>query len=262
MVFKRILCAYDDSPSARAAVALATDLARPDAALLICHVIEHDRALTADARAASDRERELDAIRREVSPRVGVAEAWTVEDMSAWSALSTEAKRWQADLVAVGGGSHGSGVIGSTAERVVRHAHCSVLVARAEPRPMRRVLCAVDFSPPSRAAMTVAAALAAARGVELALVHAVAEPAAAASDVHRAAEERLRRWADELDAAPSRIAVAAIDGTPRDAILQYARSRKCDIIVAGSHGGSGRVLLGSVAVSLVRWADLPVLVVR
>jgi nucleotide-binding universal stress UspA family protein len=53
-------------------------------------------------------------------------------------------------------------------------------------------------------------------------------------------------------------------GKPVRTILEYAEDRAVDHIVMGSHGRSGvtRVLLGSVAESVVRRSPVPVTVVR
>ncbi|HET9392445.1 MAG TPA: universal stress protein [Candidatus Rubrimentiphilum sp.] len=55
-----------------------------------------------------------------------------------------------------------------------------------------------------------------------------------------------------------------VEGHPTDAILQVAKKHRGDIIVMGSHGRTGlrRLFLGSVAESVLRSADIPVLVVR
>lgn len=53
-------------------------------------------------------------------------------------------------------------------------------------------------------------------------------------------------------------------GSPAREILDYAEEMEADVIVAGTHGRTGvsRTLLGSVAESLVRHAECPVMTVR
>jgi nucleotide-binding universal stress UspA family protein len=55
-----------------------------------------------------------------------------------------------------------------------------------------------------------------------------------------------------------------VDGIPTGAILEYAADHDMDLVVMGTHGrtGLGRLLLGSVAETVVRKADCPVLTVR
>ena len=59
-----------------------------------------------------------------------------------------------------------------------------------------------------------------------------------------------------------RCSVAIREGMEVDEILGFARERKADRIVLGAHvpGHVGRLLVGSVAESLLRKADLPVLI--
>ena len=283
MRFKRILCAFDESASARAALAVATDLA--PSCLLLCRVVQTERVLAAigdipdaariaeETIAASDRE--LETERRSVATQVPSVETVTDGGASVWHSLTEEAERWAADLIVIGAGTRRHGIIGSTCERVLRHAPCAVLVVAGSFRPLARVLCAVDFSEPSRRALTIAAEIAAERGATLTLVHVVsnrdralfaqAALLAGAPDARKAAEETLRRWAGEIDTCPaSRITVIVVDGRPGEAVVDAARAGQADLIVAGSHGRTGlqRALIGSVAEEIVRGADRPVLIVH
>lgn len=69
-----------------------------------------------------------------------------------------------------------------------------------------------------------------------------------------------------LEAAPDDwpVETALEGGRPDRTILAYADEHDVDGIVIGSHGreGASRVLLGSVAETVVRRADVPVTVVR
>ena len=55
-----------------------------------------------------------------------------------------------------------------------------------------------------------------------------------------------------------------LDGRPGTEIAEYAKRIKADLIVLPSHGYSGikRILLGSVAEQVVRYAECPVFVLR
>ena len=59
---------------------------------------------------------------------------------------------------------------------------------------------------------------------------------------------------------------ASLDDTrsPADAILQYATEHKNDLIVMGSHGRKGldRLLMGSVAESVLRHAHCEVMIIK
>lgn len=54
------------------------------------------------------------------------------------------------------------------------------------------------------------------------------------------------------------------DKAPADAIVELAKSDKCDLVVMASHGrgGIGRVLLGSVATKVLTYSTVPVLICR
>jgi len=74
-------------------------------------------------------------------------------------------------------------------------------------------------------------------------------------------EEMLEAASDEHDAVEE---TELVLGRPSRAILEYAEESDVDAVVMGSHGrdGIGRVLLGSVAETVVRRSPVPVTVVR
>ncbi|WP_290816350.1 universal stress protein [Halovivax sp.] len=73
--------------------------------------------------------------------------------------------------------------------------------------------------------------------------------------------ERLR---EEFGPEAVRIEIEVVPGRPSRAIVEYAESHDVDQVVIGSHGRTGarRVLLGSVAETVVRRAPCGVTVVR
>jgi nucleotide-binding universal stress UspA family protein len=82
------------------------------------------------------------------------------------------------------------------------------------------------------------------------------------------AEERTRAVLDEATSRAAdhgiEITTETVVGMPSRAIVEWAKSNETDGIVIGSHGRQGvtRVLLGSVAESVVRRSPVPVTVVR
>ncbi|WP_435333672.1 universal stress protein [Haloarchaeobius sp. TZWWS8] len=78
------------------------------------------------------------------------------------------------------------------------------------------------------------------------------------------AAERLADAKRVADAAGRDIETQTVVGRPARLIVEYADEHDCDHIVMGSHGRSGvsRILLGSVAETVIRQADCPVTVVR
>ena len=184
-----------------------------------------------------------------------------------------------ADLIVMG--THGrTGVsrflLGSVAEKVVRHAPCSVLVARphGEPVPFRHLLVPVDFSDCSRHALDQASDIATRTGARVTLLHVLELPAGYRGqppadylqDIDQRATTQLDEWA-ELVEQKTRNQVERIvrTGVPAaQALALAAEDRSIDLVVVGSRGRTGmkRLVLGSVAEKLVRHSGLPVLVAR
>ena len=61
-----------------------------------------------------------------------------------------------------------------------------------------------------------------------------------------------------------RVEAKLLEGVPAEQIVCMARRRDSDLIVIGTHGrtGLGRLLMGSVADRVLRFAPCPVLTVR
>ncbi len=76
----------------------------------------------------------------------------------------------------------------------------------------------------------------------------------------KALDARIARYRDHVTLGPTRVEI----GDPRDRIEGVAEQIRADLIVMGTHGRRGvrRVLLGSVAESVVRTAPCPVLTLR
>jgi nucleotide-binding universal stress UspA family protein len=144
-----------------------------------------------------------------------------------------------------------------------------------------KVLLAIDGSPHSHAALVEFASRPWPRGTEvqiLTVVHSsiplLLDPAFLAAAAHMEQTLDRRRDAPALvDAAASIVRAAdsnisvttkIVDGVPKDAIVEEARSWGADLIVLGSHGYGRvrRVLLGSVAAAVVATAPCSVQVVR
>lgn len=166
---------------------------------------------------------------------------------------------------------------------MLRHAPCPVLTVPpgapdavpASPGLFKRIVCGLDFSPASLAALRFAASIAKEADAHLVVVHAVEHLAlwplpAGAPDV-----ESLERHAREAagaaltDAIPREVREFAhveelvITGKAYKAVLDLAESRHADLIVVGTHGGgAGLRHFGSTANHLVRAAACPVLTVR
>ena len=143
--------------------------------------------------------------------------------------------------------------------------------------PFKKILCAVDFSECSFAAMQSSAQLAAESGAALTLVHVWQPPirtrdsaALLADDLHAEFVAECNKGLDKARAqalaqgAP-RVETKLLAGVAWDCLVKEAASDPgYDLIVVGTHGRSGieHVLVGSVAEKVVRHAPCPVLVAR
>jgi nucleotide-binding universal stress UspA family protein len=140
MSFRRILIALDDSAIAAHAVEVGTELATAlKAQTALVHVVDPTLAFQPDsgipaAEWVATQKREGQSFLATAAQRAGELPAWQFlrEGKPADQVLAA-ASEWDADVIVIG--THGrSGVsrlvLGSTAESVVRHAPCPVLVIR------------------------------------------------------------------------------------------------------------------------------------
>ena len=91
------------------------------------------------------------------------------------------------------------------------------------------------------------------------------------TDIDQVRENQERHAEDLLEGVRERLTDAGVDvrtaiesGKPSNAIVEYADEHDVDLIAIGSHGrtGASRVLLGSVAETVVRRSPVPVTVIR
>ena len=127
---------------------------------------------------------------------------------------------------------------------------------------LTRVLTAVDFSEPGRAAFDYALVLSRTHNAELIVVHAVPKD----RPFRWRARERIAMIAalrHTAEAAGVAFKVGVQHGDPAGVILLHAGSRRPDLIVLGTHQRSGfdRFRLGSVAETVTLRATQPVLIV-
>jgi nucleotide-binding universal stress UspA family protein len=219
---------------------------------------------------------------------LGVPVRVTVYEGRVVAEIVERALRWPADLVVMG--THGRGgfqrwVLGSVTEKILRQAPCPVLVvppaaraAAASGVPFRQLLCAVDFSPASLAALRYAAKLQEEPGVELTVLHVVEwqfedEPGArlAGFDVpefrrylEKDARERLDRTLHDDLGERRGLRAQVGGGRSWREILKAAEESHADLVVMGVRGRNpvDLVLFGSTTQHVVRGAGCPVLVVH
>jgi nucleotide-binding universal stress UspA family protein len=183
------------------------------------------------------------------------------------------ARSVQADLVVIGV-AESAGVLGSTADRVIRKAPCPVLAVRSEAAfPPNRVEIPVDLSPISANALRQGLGFLAQSGFPLseAEVLFVLNPFEVGGSINFSAEQIQRFAGEELrrfvamhapeGARPQSTRVRT--GYAREEIVAALGERKVDLAVLGTHGRSGfeRLMLGSVAAGVLRSSGCNLLVV-
>ena len=193
--------------------------------------------------------------------------------------IGREAQALDAALLVMG--ARGTGflrrlVLGSTSERLLRRTARPVLVVRQTPHePYRRVLVALDFSPWSARAISLARRVA--PHARLLLFNAFQVPFEGKlhfAGVDPAAIERYRQQA-RADASQQVQALAAasglkpgdwelcvVDGDASQHIIEHEQERDVDLVVLGKHGRSATedLLLGSVSKHVLSEGSTDVLV--
>ena len=189
-----------------------------------------------------------------------------------------------ADLIVLG--THGLGgferfLLGSVTEKVLRKAGCPVLTvpppAVNAPKPVfKRLLCPIDFSPSSLAALQAAFSLAKESDAHVTLMHALDWPAEddlvverlEAPEFRLSVEASVRRRLDALISDEERTwaepTVVVTHGKPYRRIVEVAEHEQSDLIVMGVRGRNPMdlMLFGSNANHVVRQASCPVLTLR
>lgn len=136
---------------------------------------------------------------------------------------------------------------------------------------LHRILHPTDFSPRSDYAFRLACDLARDHGAALVVLHVMPEPVFVLGDGVVTADppEYRNQLATKLrQIAPpdlhARVEHVLAEGDPVREILRVADAQATDLIVMGTHGWTGltRLLMGSVAESVVRRAPCPVLTVK
>ena len=181
--------------------------------------------------------------------------------------------------------------LGSTAERIVRHSPCPVLVLRSAenqktgrnghgPAPklsFGKILVPIDFSDCALKGLAYAKALARKFRSKLVLLHSVAPQYYVTNDEYarydfsrlmqqceNAARDQMRELVEETDwDGVNGLETSLQAGHPGDQICSRAADHRVDLIVISTHGRTGlrHVFLGSTAEYVVRHSPCPVLVI-
>jgi nucleotide-binding universal stress UspA family protein len=298
-----ILVPLDFSRTSFKALEYALPLAeRFDAKVHLVHALDYDYALsTLSVMPLAIPEREMagrakrrlqDAARKYAT--VLAAENCHVVKGRPYHAVSQLARKLHTDLIVTSTHGH-TGLrhvfLGSTAERIVQHAPCGVLVVREHERDfvcgsddaakskrvirLKKILVPVDFSDCSMIGLEFAVRLAQLWSAELVTFNCVPlqtfaiygeygglDLAAVTNDAQRAAKKQMHEVVSTLESQDIVVKGVIELGLPAQAICDYARSNEVDLIITMTHGSTGltHVLIGSTAEHVVRYAHCPVVV--
>lgn len=292
---QRIVCATDFSPPAERAAQRAAQLAREHGAVLtLAHVVPvslWDDASTRLAGLFGADMPQADTLRDEALQRLREFGSH-LEAKGPLSCrpevvfgrppaeLASLAETLDADLIVVadrGGNSLREWMLGTTAQQLLRHSPCPLLVVKRDAAlSYRTVLAPTDFSGPSRAALHATAALLP-RSV-LHLAHAFELPfdgmlrADVSADAKRhyldQAQRQLMRQlhdlADQLGIGAARRVLHVEHGYPATCIERWIDALHADLVVVAAYGKSGleHALLGSVSLHTVANAGCDALLMR
>lgn len=237
--------------------------------------------------------RELEGVPVSQGVDSNLIEKFVVRNGVPFHEITGAADSLKADLIVIS--THGyTGLkhvlLGSTAERVVRHAPCPVLVVarpakalavagKARPAPalhLGKILVPVDFSDCSGKALEYALPFAGKFRAAITLLHVVHVNYYATNseyttfdypelidEMRRSGEKELGQLADSVrKACPVKTMIET--GHPGDVIVTAARKLRTGLIIISTHGRTGlkHAFLGSTAEYVVSHAPCPVLVVR
>ena len=199
-------------------------------------------------------------------------------------AIPDEARLWKPDLTVVGSRGHGpleSALLGSVSSAVVDHAESPVLVARGD--HVRSIVLAEDGSPAGIAARDLVLGWSAFAGVPVRVVGVVDVAApwrsgiaptmfSASMDIYAEMISSSRETYGQVVAATVSTLQAAgrtadgelREGDPADQLAAAVHDAAGDLIVIGSRGHTGisRIVMGSVAHSVLLHSRCSVLVVK
>lgn len=292
---RHITVATDLSPRGETAVIRALQLAQQHtASVLALSVIPPIRTVSDDqwwnqqkisadelqARLESETETRLQHSLADADPGIAADARVVVGRQRAYVEIVHAAQAEESDLVVIG--AHGGHflhrlLLGTTAERVVRHCDRPVLVVKQEPREAyRKILVPVDFSSLSDAALQFAGDIAPQARISVlhsyelwfeswvGLGYDLDEHVLAL--LEEMAHEARARLADAISRAGLDAAVTpqlVRHGYPGRIITHVAQEQSIDLIVMGTHGRSSldQALLGSVAEHVLKECQCDVLLI-
>jgi nucleotide-binding universal stress UspA family protein len=295
--FARILLATDGSPGAQQAAEAAASIAKAfDSEVTVLSAIPSISARVAPLEGeyysklinkADDNADKAAAVFKKAGVSVSQKEvpqgrASVVETITDYAAQD------KTSLVVMGTrglGGFKRALLGSVSSGVAAHSPCATLVVRpgkGAGKGVGSVLVAIDGSPNAQRALETAVDLAKGTKAELRIAHVVYVPtlfwsmgvpgAAVPTDkIEEDAEEAARKLLAKAvkfakDAGVTQVKDELVTDlvSPAQGVVQLAERDKADVVVVGTRGNGGfkKLLLGSVANSVLHYADCSVLVTK
>lgn len=208
-----------------------------------------------------------------------------IRGISPAESIITYASEENVDLIIMG--THGRTglshfLLGSVAERVIRHMPCPVITikgsgVRKPAAKLARIVVAVDFSNYSKLALAHAADLARAFDATVEVIHVIEEQVHPSfyitgetsifkfnPELRDKSRKALRDFVHTAVIEPVSFDVHVREGRIHDEIVKYAHEQGADLIVVATHGLSGldHFLIGSTTEKVVRKATVPVFTIN
>lgn len=142
---------------------------------------------------------------------------------------------------------------------------------------IKKILFPTDFSEGSSLALDYAVDMANRYEAKLYVVHVLYDMGTAvgwyiphpsmdelSKDIEKSAEKELSRFGLEESRSLKGVERLVLKGVPHTEIIKFANDNQIDLIIMSTHQrkGMGRILFGSTAAQVVRFAPCPVLAVR
>jgi nucleotide-binding universal stress UspA family protein len=142
---------------------------------------------------------------------------------------------------------------------------------------IKSILFPTDFSEGSAQALQYAVDMSQKYGAKLYLINVIYDIAKASGwyvphvsvdqmykDIVEGAKKELEKFGVEELSSLKKLERSVVMGVPHEEIINFVKKNKIDLIIMGTHGRKGidRILFGSTASQVVRFAPCPVLTVR
>lgn len=280
--YRKILVAYDGSPSARNALVIASQMARANKSwikvIAVLPSYQGDLELIGVQNIRETMEgpgRELLTEAKRIADAGDFHILTNLEQGEPFDRIVHVAEDENCDLIVMGRKGLSPlerELMGSVTARVIGHTGRDVLVVPdGAGLAWGRLLLASDGAGSSDNATEKALSLAADYGSQLtalAVVYTNDEFLALAHEMINGLIEKALARLDELVQRGAKLGVTITplvrEGEPHEVIIQQAGEDKADLVIMGSHGRKGlsRLLMGSVTERTIGYAECPVLVVH